>query len=226
MLKKTIILGCILCLVWLLSACNLPDRQSPADEQDFEDALQESVVQTLEAIYAETQNAVPAIEILTNTPQPLVDPTATLEPPATVTVAVQATETPLPTYTPEPTFTPTPHNELMTGPISTSFLDIYFDAEVRRDYSSAWNNLTPAFKERRHGNSLQDYIDGYEAMKVCDISVSNPVITYNTGTYARISARFVYETGAACNLTNHDFIAHFVYSSSQQRWLLDGLTYQ
>jgi hypothetical protein len=224
MLKKTIILGCAICLLCLLGACNLPDRQSPGEEQEFEEALQESVLQTLDAIFAETQDAIPAIEILTNTPLPL--DTSTPEPPATVTVAVEeATETPLPTDTTEPTFTPTPVEELMTGPISTAFLTIYFDAVVRRDYGSAWNNLTPAFQERRHGNSLQDYIDGYEAMKVCDISVSNPVITYNTGTYARISAHFIYETGAACTVTHHDFIAHFVYSGSQQRWLLDGLTY-
>lgn len=45
----------------------------------------------------------------------------------------------------------------------------YWSYLNNKDYSNAWKNLTPSFKERKHDGSYENYVNGYKAMAVCSI---------------------------------------------------------
>jgi len=208
---RSILIGLLL---FLLAACTLPggSKVEPTTSvEQLDSAIDTAVQQTLAALPTRTA---PVIVVLTTIPTNTLAPTA------------EPTATPAPTATLLPSPTATIGNELITGKPGTHFLHIYFDAVVRGDYASAWNNLTPAFKTKQHDDSLADFTQGYQDMKLCDIEISDITIVTETSYYAKIAAHFVYKTGANCVESGYDFYAHYYWESSQNRWLLDGLTKQ
>ena len=219
MKKKQFLNLCIYFLmVILLASCTLPSK-APEQEQSEAPELADvaaAVAQTIAAMPTNTEAVVVVLTpLFTATPQPTLEPTITPIPPT-------ATMEPTATFTVTPT--PTPHTGPIRGEPGPEFLTIYFDAVVRGDYVSAWNNLTPGFKINAHNASYFDYVEGYEKMDLCDIEISNIQVVLNTGSYAKISAHYIYHVGDDCEGYPYDFMAHFNYDSDLKLWLLDGLT--
>ena len=222
MKKKLVnqLLYCVL-FVLLLTSCNLGSKAQPLDESTDPDqiAVDAAVASTLVAMTNATSEAVEVLTpvmtntpeitntpVITSTPLPTQEPTATLEP------------------TIEPTVTATPDTGPLRGQPSADFLTTYFDAILRGDYVSAWNNLTREFKINKHDASYANYVEGYEKMNLCDIEISNAQVLFNNGSYAQIGAHYVYVIGDDCVGYPYDFVAHFNYDPDLNLWLLDGLT--
>ena len=193
----------------LLSSCNLMSKVSTPPPTPTLANIDVVVAQTLTALPTE-ENII--IIVPTETPAPL------------------PTETPQPTATQQPTITvtasPAPPTDIITGEPGSHFLHIYFDEVIRGDYTAAWNNLTPAYRQNMHDNLLSDFTEGYEDMNLCDIEISDIEVVTDTSSYAKISAHYVYKIGNDCAGYPYDFDAHFNYNATLGRWLLDGLTEQ
>lgn len=223
--KRILLLTLSLTLLLIaLSACNLPNQvpKPSVFTPTLADAVAEAVAQTLTAAVEEV--AIPTIEIIipTNTAEPVITNT----PPSTPTPQPTdgPTPTPEPTITETPTITPTTYPKTMTGEVSTQWLLLYFDAINRKDYETAWDNLTLEYRKNMHYNWLLNFVEGYEKMDLCEVEVNDISVVTLTSTYVKMFAEFIYKTGDDCDPYPYYFEAHFNYDQYQDRWFLDGLT--
>ena len=210
--------------VFLLASCNLGSKGAPLDVDPTSEqiAINAAVASTLSALPTEISEPVEVLTpmmtevpeitntpVITSTPLPTEAPTATVEP------------------TLEPTITATPYKGPLVGEPNAEFLDIYFDAVVRGDYVSAWNNLSTRFKINKHDARYPNYVEGYEKMNLCDIIITDVQVLSKNNSYAQIGAHYEYvvnQDSEGCVGYPYDFVAHFNYDYDLNIWLLDGLT--
>jgi len=210
--------------ILLLASCNLGSKSASLDVDPTAEqiAINAAVASTLASLPTEISEPVEVLTpVMTETPEITNTPVIT----ATPLPTEAPTETVEPTL--EPTITATPYKGPLVGEPNAEFLDIYFDAVVRGDYVSAWNNLTTRFKINKHDASYPNFVEGYEQMNLCDIIITDVVVLSKNSSYAQIGAHYEYvinQSGEGCVGYPYDFVAHFNYDYDLKIWLLDGLT--
>jgi hypothetical protein len=99
----------------------------------------------------------------------------------------------------------------------------YWNLVSEGDYEAAWEMLSGEFKEREHGGSFDDYVDGYESMKLCSVRATDVKLESAGPNEATVSARVVYETGSSCQKSEYRFVLYLVDDMFGEPTLIDRL---
>jgi len=148
-------------------------------------------------------------------------------------VEIETTSQTEPLSTPElsrlpPTLTKAPPLEILyKTPISTrpdpvAAVITYWKNVSSGQYKTAWEGLSSDFQCRRHDCNYSDYLQAYQAMRVCSISTSNVRLIDQDERSAMVAAHLVYRAGLSCVRSEYDFEIRLVYNADRNIWLYDG----
>ena len=117
--------------------------------------------------------------------------------------------------------TAVPPSVTPTRPDPTDFILAYWQHVSDGRYESAWEQLSPRFRQAGHQNDYFSYVAGYQGMNLCRITISGVRLILQDSTSAALQAHVTYYTGAACQTSEYDFEMWLVYIPGANSWLFD-----
>ena len=114
-----------------------------------------------------------------------------------------------------------PDTPVLTRPSPTEFVISYWQNVSDGSYENSWAQLSPEFRRANHNNDYNDYIQGYQHMKLCGIVVNNVNLIQQDSYSAVVAAHFTYYTGIQCNPSEYNFEMRLIYDTAGNSWLFD-----
>lgn len=160
---------------------------------------------------------------LVRSPHPTITPTPTKRatPARTPTPTHTRAPTRTPTATQRPTFTPTAK---IVDP--REMIVAYWNKIDRGQFPSAWNDLSPGFRQRLHEDKYEDYWQGYQEMNLCGVQTRDVATIEQSPSSSQVVATVIYSVGSTCNPVVYSFIFHLIYDPTQSAWLIDRVSFR
>lgn len=171
-----------------------------------------------------TPALVPSVQAETTPAPATVAPTSEAARKVAPATAVPATEIP-PTSAPPtaapPTSAPPTAVPPTAPPAPEASLRTYWQAVSERRYADAWALLSANFRWTTHGNSFDDYVQGYAAQGLCGVAPEQLAVVAQAEDYAQIEATLIYRKGADCTASALALRFHMVPAAESLGWVID-----
>ena len=91
-------------------------------------------------------------------------------------------------------------------------------------YSFAWQMLSSGFQQRNHHGDINNYIQGYKSLDLCNVEAKSVHLREATGAKAVVDAKVVYYKGAQCK--QYTFLFTHILIQEDNQWKIEHVYFK